>query len=226
MYKVIIVEDDLMVTEINKTYVSRNTQVKVIQTFANGQSALDYLSNHSVDLIILDLYMPVISGLELLDMIRQKKYDTDAIMVTAANDSLSIDKALKLGIVDYLVKPFKYDRFKIAIDKFINKRKLLENKSAFSQSSIDSLINSNSSFNLERDELLYKGLQKETLNLIRNYMISKNSMYLTSEEISNAINLSKVTIRRYMNYLIDSHEVISNVDYRTGGRPSIKYKFL
>lgn len=224
MLKAIIVEDDLMVIDINKHYLSKTPEIFVAGTFLNGLDALNYLKNNSVDLIILDLYMPDLSGLELLEKIRQNKYDTDVIMVTAANDAVTIDKALKLGIVDYLIKPFKYERFQSAVNKFLTKHKMISQKTSFSQSALDELINAQSI--VQNDDQLSKGLQRETLNLIRNYMISYKSDFLTTEEISSAINLSKVTIRRYLNYLIDSKEVCSNVDYKTGGRPSMKYRYL
>ena len=226
MLKAIIVEDDLMVTEINKNYVLKTKKIIVCATFTNGADALKYLECNNVDLVILDLYMPNLSGMKLLEMIRKNNYSTDVIMVTAANDIDNIDKALKLGILDYLIKPFKYERFQSAINKFLMKYEMISNKKKLNQSSIDELISSNSKTFKTNDDSLSKGLQKETLNLIRDYMTSNKFRYLTSEEISSAINLSKVTIRRYMNYLIENNEISSDVDYKTGGRPSIRYKTL
>ncbi|MDO5517465.1 MAG: response regulator [Clostridium sp.] len=226
MFKAIIVEDDLMVADINKHYLSKTPEINICRVFNNGLDALNYLKDSSVDLIILDVYMPTITGMELLEKIREYKYDTDVIMVTAANDSKNIDKALKLGILDYLIKPFKYDRFHSAVDKFLMKQKMINSNDNFTQSAIDKLITASKASSAVNDDDLYKGLQKGTLNLIRNYMNDNKSRYLTSEEISSAINLSKVTVRRYMNYLIETKEICSEVDYKTGGRPSIRYKSL
>lgn len=226
MLKAIIVEDDLMVTEINKNYILKTQKIIVCATFTNGTDALKYLESNSVNLIILDLYMPNLSGIKFLEIIRTNNYNIDVIMVTAANDIDSIDKALKLGILDYLIKPFKYERFQVAINKFIMKHEIISKQKKLNQSSIDELIHSNSHFIKTNEDNLSKGLQKETLSLIREYMILNKFRYLTSEEISAEINLSKVTIRRYMNYLIDSKEISSDVDYKTGGRPSIRYKIL
>ncbi|BCN31497.1 response regulator [Anaeromicropila herbilytica] len=227
MIKVIIVEDDLMVASINQQYVLNTPGTKVIGSFHNGKDALAYIEKKPVDLIILDVYMPNISGLDLLKKVREMNHPTDIIMVTAANDTNSLDIALKLGIVDYLIKPFKYERFKQAMDKFLLKNKILKCGKSFKQEMIDDLISSSVQLaTLSHTTPLEKGLQDKTLNLLRNQLALNKDCYLTSEELSSLSGVSKVTIRRYMNYLIEMNEVISEVDYKTGGRPSITYKYL
>lgn len=226
MIKVVIVEDDLMVAAINKQYIQKTPGLDVVATFHNGKDAWEFLKNTEVQLLILDLYMPNISGLELLQKIREAKYQTDVIMVTAANDVESLDTALHLGILDYLVKPFKYERFSKAIDKYLLKNKMIKSGINFKQEDVDELINLRQGASEEKQMELSKGLQDKTIYLIRGYMNERKNEFLTSEEISAETGLSKVTVRRYMNYFIESNEVISEVDYRTGGRPSIKYKML
>ena len=224
MIKVVIVEDDLMVAAINKQYIQKTPGLDVVATFHNGKDAWDFLKNTEVQLLILDLYMPNISGLELLRKIREAEYQIDVIMVTAANDVESLETALHLGILDYLVKPFKYERFSKAIDKYLLKNKMMESGINFKQEDIDELINLRQESFVEKQMELSKGLQDKTIYLIRGYMNDRKNEFLTSEEISAHTGLSKVTVRRYMNYFIESNEVISDVDYKTGGRPSIKYK--
>lgn len=62
--------------------------------------------------------MPVLDGLEVLKAIRAQNIPVEAIMVTAANDRASLEDALHFGAVDYLVKPFAFDRFQLALEKF------------------------------------------------------------------------------------------------------------
>ena len=111
MYRVLIVEDDPMVAMINEQYIGRNKKFKVVGICNNGQSALELLNHQAVDLVVLDVYMPQMDGFETLCQIRKNKISVEVIMVTAANDRESLEEALHLGIVDYLVKPFTYDRF-------------------------------------------------------------------------------------------------------------------
>ena len=88
-YKVLIVEDDPMVAMINEQYVNRNKLFRVIGKCKDGKSALEYIENNDVDLIILDVYMPLMDGFEILRQIRKNKKSVDIIMVTAANDRAS-----------------------------------------------------------------------------------------------------------------------------------------
>ena len=106
MYKVLIVEDDPMVAMINEQYVMKNKNFSVCGKCKDGLSALEFLETNSVDLIIMDVYMPKLDGFETLRQIRKKQISADVIMVTAANDRDSLEEALHLGIVYYLVKPF------------------------------------------------------------------------------------------------------------------------
>ena len=77
MYKVLIVEDDPMVAMINEQYVCRNKNFCVQKTCRNGQEALDYLEaaqgDDKIDLVIMDVFMPLLNGVETLKKIREKK---------------------------------------------------------------------------------------------------------------------------------------------------------
>lgn len=95
MYQVIIIEDDPMVASINRTYVELNRNLKVAGVFSNGQDALAYLEKNPADLAIMDFYMPIMNGLELLREIRKRNKTLDIIMVTAANDAVHIKQPLK-----------------------------------------------------------------------------------------------------------------------------------
>ena len=106
LYRAVIVEDDPMVSLLNRTFIEKDTRFRVVQTFQDGQSALNWLAQNPADLVVLDVYMPLFTGLELLQALRRRDIPVDAIMVTAANDTATVDQLLKLGAVDYLVKPF------------------------------------------------------------------------------------------------------------------------
>ena len=127
MYKVLIVEDDPMVAMINEQYINRNRDFRVVEKCRDGKSALDFIESNPVDLIVLDVFMPLTDGFETLRQIRRRQIPVDVIMVTAANDRDSLQEALHLGAVDYLVKPFTYDRFRVALDKFIAQTNALMN---------------------------------------------------------------------------------------------------
>ena len=87
MYKVLIVEDDPMVAMINEQFVSRHKDFTVVDKCSEGESALQFLEKNEVDLVIMDVYMPIMDGFEALRQIRKKQLEVDVIMVTAANET-------------------------------------------------------------------------------------------------------------------------------------------
>lgn len=224
MIKTVIVEDDLMVASINSQFAKRNPNIQIIATFHNGKDALAYLKESDADLVLLDLYMPDCTGLEVLSELRKCGSDVDVIMITAANDAEHINEALQLGIVDYLIKPFQYERFAQALDKYMVRKKAIDSGASFTQEDIDRLVNANSSSASSKKAELQKGVQKKTLDKIRTCLSAHPGNYLPCEVIASETGLSRVTIRRYMNFLIEENEVTSKIDYSTGGRPSILYQ--
>ena len=126
-------------------------------------------------------------------------------------------------MIDYLVKPFEYCRFKAALDRFLEARAALSNmKGSLDQHSIDRLLPYQRQPS-ETSSQLAKGLSETTLKLIQDFLRDRQDNLFTSEQIAEQLHLSRITIRRYMNYLLDTGEIISTIDYKTGGRPSIKY---
>ena len=224
MYQVIIIEDDPMEASINRQYVELNRYLKVTGQFSNGKDALNYLKDHTADLAIMDVYMPVMGGVELLTEIRKLQKHIDVIMVTAATDASHVKKLLGLGVIDYLVKPFEYVRFNHALARFMEHQELLKQET-FSQEQLDCLFEVTSG-TASQQEVLRKGLQEKTLDTILSYMKEHPKDSLTSETIAEEVHLSRVTVRRYMNYLLDKKQIVSDIDYSTGGRPSIIYRYV
>lgn len=223
MYKVLIVEDDPMVAMINERYISRNKQFHVAGTCKDGRSALEFLENNKVDLIVLDVFMPYIDGFETLRQIRKKQISVDVIMVTAANDRESLEEALHLGIIDYLVKPFTFDRFQMALEKFIAQTGALKQLEKLNQKNIDFIIDNSRK---KSEDIHPKGIQEKTLHLIVEHLKENKAAWMTGDDIAEKIGLTGVTVRRYMNYLTESGMVISEMNYETGGRPCMIYRIV
>ena len=221
MYKVLIVEDDPMVAMINEQYIRRNKNFTLVGKCNDGMSALSFLEKNDIDLIILDVYMPKMNGFETLREIRNRQITTDVIMVTAANDIDSLEEALHLGVVDYLVKPFTFARFQMALEKYIAKINALKDIEKLNQSNIDSII-VNSRKNTQ--DLFPKGIQEKTMQCIMDYLRENSGVWFTGDQIAGEIGLTGVTVRRYMNYLSESGRVIGEMNYETGGRPCMLYK--
>lgn len=225
MYEVLIVEDDPMVSMINKQYVNKNPHFHVCQVCNNGSSALEYLENNTVHLVILDQFMPQMNGLTLLKQIREREIPVSVIMVTAANDGATIEEALRLGIVDYLVKPFLASRFDQALENFLSRQDAFHDLSKFKQHHIDALLENNLGQNTKTNEDLPKGIQEQTLERMKEFLRDNETKEFTSEAVASEVGLSKVTVRRYMNYLLEKNTIVERMNYETGGRPCMLYRW-
>ena len=215
MYQVIIVEDDPMVAEIDKQYVEHNSKMAIAGIFQNGQEALDFVRTHPVDLIMLDYYMPVMDGRTFLVKLRAEGILADVIMVTAASEARHVSELYSYGVSDYLIKPFDYNRFQTALQKFVSRREAFAGDKAFNQEELDKVISPEGQ---RGGQFVDKG--------ICSFLREHKSEKLSIEDIAKNVSLSRVTLRRYMNYLIDKNSVIGGVDYSTGGRPSAVYTYI
>lgn len=222
MIRAMIVEDDPMVAEINKRYLKKDSRILSVEVCNNGKSALTYLENHTVDLILLDIYMPQLNGFELLKLLREQAVNTDIILVTAANNQEDLERAIRFGVLDYLIKPFEYERFRLAIDRFFLKHDMLNGSTnKLSQQDTDQLFFSPVSNTANQS--LEKGIQPSTLQLIQSFLQEHKGETYSGGEIARQIGLSRVTVQKYLNYMQKSGQLHSEIDYKTEGRPRTCY---
>lgn len=220
---VIIVEDDPIIAQLNEQYLSQLEGVSMAAVLSNGRDALEYLKSHPVELAILDVYMPIMSGLELLRAIRGAGIQTAVIMITAATEMQVVEEALRLGIEDYIIKPFPFNRLQEAVRKYMSKAQLVKCREKADQAVVDQLLNN--SFATEKaTQELRKGLNVKTLGSIEALIRENPETPHTCESISAESGLSKVTVRHYLNYLIETGILRSSIDYETGGRPRVLYR--
>ncbi len=220
-YKVLIIEDDPMVAMINGQYVQKNKGFTVCGTCRNGEDAIAFLEQNKVDLVILDVYMPLMDGVETLKLIREKKFDTEVIMVTAANDTATLENTMHLGVIDYLIKPFALERFQVALEKFESKINVIRNTDVLDQNSVDNIISGGKKVCQKEYP---KGIQERTLKKIQDYLQTKSG-WVNGDSIAEDVGLSSVTVRHYMSYLVKNGIVTESINYETGGRPSMLYKY-
>ncbi len=218
MYQTVIVEDDPTISLLHRTFLARDNRFALAHAFSNGHEALEWLLHHTADLIILDVYMPRMTGLELLRTLRMERIGIDVIMVTAANDSKTVDALLKLGVTDYLVKPFAASRFQQALDTFCQHREAVSHDNV-SQQELDALFPS-----AAPAVSIPKGLQTRTLDRIRACLRQIPQAGATCETIADCSGFSTVTVRRYLTYLVSQGEAVTQVNYDTGGRPCMLYR--
>ena len=216
--KILIVEDDPMVALINKRFLENMGFKDILGPVQTEEEIIQLLDKENIDLILLDVYLPKKNGIDILKSLRYKKYLTDVIMITAANSVEEVKRAFAYGVTDYLVKPFEFERFEEAINKYKQKNNLLNKREALSQQDIDIISKS-----LEEKIELPKGLNQKTLDRIMEFLKENQGKVWTLREIAYELKISNVTIKKYMDYLEDVKKV--NVTLTSGnvGRPEYKY---
>lgn len=220
MIKVLVVEDDPMVAELNRRYIERVAGFSCCGIVPNGDQALEVLKNRQIDLVLLDIFMPGMNGLELLSHIRRSNHSVDVIVVSAARDNQSIQAALRNGAVDYLIKPFEFERLQAALFALGRRLQLIKKHAHLSQNDLDQQIFSRT---LHADVELPKGLDRNTIKRVWEKILEAKHEF-TAEEMAHDIGLSPVSIRKYLKYFQSVDLLSTEISYGAVGRPVYKYR--
>lgn len=223
MIDVLIIEDDPMVAKFNSIYLESIPDFNLLGIVSNVEEGREFLESNAVDLLLLDVYMGKTTGLEFLVELRNKGNTIDVIVITAANDKQSVQTALRYGAVDYLIKPFSFERFQEALLQFQRNFRLLQTKSTISQDAIDSFLRKPKKSGDSNFELP-KGLTMATFSRIAKQIIERERDHFSAAELAEETGISRVSIRKYLNYLAESELLTVDVVYQETGRPLHHYK--
>lgn len=229
VFHVLIVEDDFRVAEINRQFVEKIDGFTVLAIAKTGKEALTYLENSDSlpDLILLDVYIPDVFGLDLFWQIRKTYHDIDMIMITAAKEVATIEETLRGGIFDYIVKPVDFTRFEQTLKRYRDQRILLSSKSEMEQEEIDLLTGLKELHPLKTvsNEVVPKGIDRITLDKVED-ILKQSDGGMIAVELGAKIGVSRSTARRYLEYLVSIHKVEANLKYGDVGRPERRYVYL
>lgn len=148
-YNVVIVDDEFLARKLLQDYVSKINSLQLVASCANAVEAIEALKNNKVDILLLDIQMPDITGLELVQSLEHKP----AVIFTTAYSEYAVD-AFNLGVTDYLLKPFDFPRFLQAINKAIGSNAQVEADGAKKPS--DAVSKSADFITVKADYKLYK----------------------------------------------------------------------
>ncbi len=218
---VLIVEDDPMVADVNKRFVESVPGFTVIDIVTTGIQAVETVKELKPDLTLLDVYLPDLSGVDVLRRIRRWNVPTDVILITAAQDTATIQDVFRFGAIDYIIKPFKLARLVSALNSYQTLRKSLKRRSSFDQETLDRLTLGKPAD--DREGRLPKGLHELTLRQVMLYLIQQNRP-LSAEDVAAGVGLARVTARRYLEYLEKSGKAVLELQYGSVGRPVNRYR--
>ncbi|ARK28873.1 response regulator [Halalkalibacter krulwichiae] len=221
MISTFIVEDDPMVAQINAEYLSKMTSFSLVGTSKNGKDALNQIRLLKPQLILLDVYIPDYNGIELLRKMRSENLSIDVILITAADAPEIIEEAMRLGVVDCILKPYAYVRFESSLSLYMKRQSIFHSVERVQQADLDQLYSSaQKEFVID----LPKGIDPVTLTIIRDELKKAATPYSITE-LSKVVNISTLTVRKYIEYMIQRNEIELDLEYSEKGRPKKLYSF-
>lgn len=214
--KVLIVEDDPMVVEITKEFIKDDPDFQVIGIAVNGSEAVDFVREKEPDLVLLDNFLPCFNGAAVIEKIRAFNKKVDFIMITAAKEVPVVQECFRLGIRDYLIKPYLKQRFLQSLQKY-KEFYLTLNQPEVSQKDLDRIIAAE-----KNENIIQKGFSQMTEDKIIAFL-QQNQDGVTAEEIASQIGVTTVSARRYLKLLQDKDLVSYDLIYGRQGRPTYLY---
>ena len=224
MIRTLVVEDEPVLAEAHRAFVDRVPGYACTGSAGDGATALRLLAAAGVDLVLLDVGLPDMSGLDVLRAVRARGLPVDVVMVTSARDLDVVRSAVSAGAVQYLLKPFTFAGFRDKLERYAEFRRALspdapEQAAVAEQGDIDRAL---SSLRATARAVLPKGLQEETLALVVKALRAAGEP-LSASDVAGATGVSRVTARRYLEHLADGGQATRSLRYG-GGRPENAYQ--
>lgn len=222
MIEVLIIEDDPMVREINSKFLKKIDGFNLYKAVSNLTDAKKFVLEKKPDLILLDVFLPKENGIDFLKWLRSEEIGVDVILITADKTIERVQEAFRYGAVDYLIKPFNFERLKEALNQFKERHYKFKKSDVIEQEELDKLIN-NVSFSQDEDNYT-KGLNKYTYKSIWDEVEKYDYKYFTAEDLAEKIGIARVTVRRYLEYMDKEGKIEKLIEYGKVGRPQHKYR--
>ncbi|TWX37400.1 response regulator [Frigoribacterium sp. ACAM 257] len=220
--RVLVVDDEPLTAEAHGAYVTRLDGFELVGVLHDGRSALDRLRQPGVDLVLLDLTLPDIHGIQLCRALRAAGSTVDVVAITAVRDVAVVKSAVSLGIVQYLIKPFGFATFAERLTGYLAfRRGLDQGEGQVTQTEVDASL---ATLRTATTPSLAKGIAPETLAAVVEALRSRGGA-LSAGEVATAVAVSRVTARRYLEHLADAGQVDRVPRYGAPGRPEHEYRW-
>ena len=222
MISVLVVDDDFMVARLHSSVVAREEGFEVAGIASTGKDALRAVEATRPDLVLLDIYLPDMTGLEVLRRIREgSSEDLDVIVISAARDLDTLRTALRGGVFHYLVKPFEIESLQQRLREYAVHRAELDELTEVGQDDVDRVFRAGA---VARAGGLPKGISPETTELVLQALEEADDDGLSATECAESTGLSRSSTRRYLEHLVSVGRAEMRPRYGAAGRPERRYR--
>ncbi|WP_328751044.1 response regulator [Streptomyces sp. NBC_00285] len=228
MIDVLVVDDDFRVAEINAKYVGKVPGFRVASRAHSAAQALAIVQCGTIDLVLLDHYLPDQTGLELIHRMREQGHGTDVIMITAAGDVATIQAAMRLGALHYLVKPFTFAALRTRLDSYAALRRTVDRvggRGIAGQEQVDRIFSALRTTPVPASPGLPSGHSEPTTDLIC-HVLHHADHPLSAHEVAAETGLSRSTAQRYLRHLEQAGRLRLSLRYGDTGRPEHRYAWV
>jgi len=226
MIDVLVVDDDFMVARVHRGFVERVPGFRVVGEEHTGAGALDAVTRLQPDLVLLDIYLPDMSGLDVLQALRSREsQNVDVIAVTAAREVETIHAAMLGGVAQYLVKPFGFAALRERLEQYADARRTLAKMAEPGQDDVDRVFTLMRGASVSAPATaapLPKGLSLQTCELLTQ-VLQEADGDLSAREAAQRAGLSRVSARRYLEHLVQTGLARRQLRYGAAGRPEHGY---
>ena len=219
--RVLVVDDEPLLAEAHRAYVERMPGFEVVGVVHSGRDALRALAAGStVDLVLLDFYLPDAGGLDVIRALRARGDLVDVIAVTSARDVDVVRAAVAGGVVQYLLKPFAFAAFRDKLERYADyRRQVGEPGDEAAQADVDRALGL---LRGSEEAALPKGLSSGTFTAVVQ-AVREAEAPLSASDIGDTLGISRVTARRYLEHLVDVGQAERAPRYGGTGRPEHLY---
>ncbi|EYT83471.1 response regulator [Streptomyces sp. NPDC003703] len=228
MIDVLVVDDDFRVAEINARYVGKVPGFRVTARAHSADQALAAVQRGGTDLVLLDHYLPDRTGLELVHRMRDQGLRTDVIMITAAGDVATVQQAMRLGALHYLVKPFTFAALRVRLDSYAALRRTVDRvggRGVAGQEQVDRIFGALRTAPAPASPGLPSGHSEPTTDLICG-VLHGAARPLSAHEVAARTGLSRSTAQRYLRHLEQAGRLRLSLRYGDTGRPEHRYAWV